>query len=90
MYCRAIKEVSIAVNLAWINSQACRLSQNIYVITNLFITNKPEEPLPANHPFSFTGTFSINGFEALIWRWVDGKGRGHENAFWKGIGITLY
>ena len=38
-YRRAIKEVSKAVNLYWINNQACRLSQNIYVITNLFITN---------------------------------------------------
>ena len=36
---RAIKEVSKAVNLDWINNQACRLSQNIYVITSLFITN---------------------------------------------------
>ena len=35
----AIKEVSKAINLDWINNQACRLSQNIYVITNLFITN---------------------------------------------------
>ena len=25
--------------LDWMNTQACRLSQNIYVITNLFITN---------------------------------------------------
>ena len=38
-YRRAIKEVSKAVNLDWINNQACRLSQNIYLITNLFITN---------------------------------------------------
>ena len=38
-YRRAIKVVSKAVNLDWINNQACRLSQNIYVITNLFITN---------------------------------------------------
>ena len=38
-YRRAIKEVSKAVNLDWINNQACRLSQNINVITNLFITN---------------------------------------------------
>ena len=36
---RAIKEVSKALNLDWINNQACRLSHNIYVITNLFITN---------------------------------------------------
>ena len=34
---RAIKKVSKAVNLDWINNQACRLSQNIYVITNLLI-----------------------------------------------------
>ena len=34
-----IKEVSKAVNLDWINNQAWRLSHNIYVITNLFITN---------------------------------------------------
>ena len=26
-------------NLDWINNQACSLSQNIYVITNVFITN---------------------------------------------------
>ena len=26
------------VNLDWINNQACSLSQNIYVITKLFIT----------------------------------------------------
>ena len=38
-HCRAIKEVSKSVNLDWINNQACRLSQNIYVTTNLFITN---------------------------------------------------
>ena len=38
-YRRAIKEVSKVVNLGWINNQASRLSQNIYVITNLFITN---------------------------------------------------
>ena len=36
---RAIKEVSKVVNLDWINNQARSLSQNIYVITNLFITN---------------------------------------------------
>ena len=36
---RAIKEVSKVVNLDWINNQVCSLSQNIYVITNLFITN---------------------------------------------------
>ena len=36
---RAIKEVSKAVNLDWSNNQACHLSQNIYVKTNLFITN---------------------------------------------------
>ena len=28
-----------AVNLALINNQACRVLPNIYVITNLFITN---------------------------------------------------
>ena len=33
---RAIKEVSKAVNLDWINNQACSLSQKIYVITNFF------------------------------------------------------
>ena len=38
---RAIKEVSNAVNIDWINNQACCLSQNIYVILNLFITNSP-------------------------------------------------
>ena len=38
-YRHAIKEVSKAVNLDWINNQTCSLSQNIYVITNLFITN---------------------------------------------------
>ena len=38
-YRRAIKELSKAVHLDWINNQACRLSQNIYVITDLFITN---------------------------------------------------
>ena len=38
-YRRAIKGVSKAVTLDWINNQACRLSPNIYVITNLFITN---------------------------------------------------
>ena len=38
-YRRAIKEVSKAVNLDWSNNQACRLSQNIYVMANLFITN---------------------------------------------------
>ena len=38
-YRRAIKEVSKAVNLYRINNQACRLSQKIYVITNLFIKN---------------------------------------------------
>ena len=38
---RAIKEVSNAVNIDWNNNQACRLSQNIYVILNLFITNSP-------------------------------------------------
>ena len=27
------------VNLDWINNQACRLSQDLYIITNLFITN---------------------------------------------------
>ena len=36
---RAIKEISKAVNLDWINNQACRLSHNINVITNLFMTN---------------------------------------------------
>ena len=35
----AIKEVSKAANLDWIDNQACRLSHNIFVITNLFITN---------------------------------------------------
>ena len=34
-----IKEVGNDVNLDWINNQACHLSQNICVITNLFITN---------------------------------------------------
>ena len=29
--------MSKVVNLDWINNQACRLSQNIYDITNLFI-----------------------------------------------------
>ena len=39
-YRRAIKEVSKVVNLDWINNQAYSLSHlNIYVITNLFITN---------------------------------------------------
>ena len=38
-YRHAIKEVSKFVNLDWIHNQACSLSQNIYVITNLFITN---------------------------------------------------
>ena len=38
-YRRAIKEVSKVVNLDWMNNQACSLSQNIYVITNIFITN---------------------------------------------------
>ena len=35
-YLRVIKAVSKAVNLDWINNQACSLSQNIYVITHLF------------------------------------------------------
>ena len=35
----AIKVLSKIVNLDWINNQACSLSQNIYVITNLFIKN---------------------------------------------------
>ena len=34
-YRRAFKEVRKAVNLDWINNQACSLSQNIYVLTNL-------------------------------------------------------
>ena len=38
-YRRAIKEVSKPVNLDWINNQVCNLSQNIYVIANIFITN---------------------------------------------------
>ena len=37
--CGAIGEVSKAVTLDWVNNQSCRLSQNIYVITDLFITN---------------------------------------------------
>ena len=37
-YRRAIKEVRKVVNLNWIKNQACSLSQNIYVITNPFIT----------------------------------------------------
>ena len=37
-YRRAIKVVSKAVNLDWINNQACRLSQNIYAITNILIS----------------------------------------------------
>ena len=36
---RAIKEVSKVVSLDWINNQACSRSQNIYIITNLFITH---------------------------------------------------
>ena len=36
---RAVKVVSKAVNLDWINNQACSVSQNIYVITSLFITD---------------------------------------------------
>ena len=39
VYRRTIKEESKVVNLNWINNQACRLSQNIYVISNLFKTN---------------------------------------------------
>ena len=38
-YRRAIKEVSKAVNFDRINNQAHSLSQNIYVITNIFIMN---------------------------------------------------
>ena len=38
-YRRAIKEVSKAVNFDWINNQTCRMSQNIYIITNLLLTN---------------------------------------------------
>ena len=33
------QRVSEVVNLDWINNQACSSSQNIYVITNLFIKN---------------------------------------------------
>ena len=38
-YRRAIRKVIKAVYLDWINNQACHQSQNIYVITNIFITN---------------------------------------------------
>ena len=38
-YRRAIKEVCKVVNLDWNNNQVCSLLKNIYVITNLFITN---------------------------------------------------
>ena len=38
-YRRAIKELNKVVNLVWISNTACSLSQNIYVIINLFITN---------------------------------------------------
>ena len=31
--------LALSVNLDWINNQACRLSHNIYIIINLFITN---------------------------------------------------
>ena len=34
-----MQEVSKVVNLDWINHKACSLLQNIYVITDLFITN---------------------------------------------------
>ena len=39
MYRRANIEVSKVVNLDRINNQACSLSQNIYVITNLYYMN---------------------------------------------------
>ena len=37
------KEVSKAVNLDWINNQACSLSQNIYVITDVIIAESDIE-----------------------------------------------
>ena len=34
-HCRSVVKVSTAINLNWINQQACRLSQNLYIITNI-------------------------------------------------------
>ena len=35
---RAIKEATIAINRDWVNNQACTLSHDIQVISNIFIT----------------------------------------------------
>ena len=37
-HCRAIIEETIAVNHDWIYNQVCRLSHDIQVISNLYIT----------------------------------------------------
>ena len=53
---RAIKEETIAINRDWVYNQACRLSQDIHVVSHPFIT------------FNYLLNWSINlGFQQFFW-----------------------
>ena len=64
------KEVSKAVNLDWINNQACRVFQNIYVITNLFITNMIRNIIFTNYFSEFIHQVSI---KSRFWKALQKK-----------------